>query len=187
MRPLATALLALAASPAVIAAQIGVMAGYNHDSFSGFSDERFALSDEIDGFNTGIFLDFAIGRLGIRTAMVYRRLPGAVTEDGDSPVSDLEIIELPLELRVTAPLPVARPYVVMGPTLIFPSSSRPPVDEALAGARLQLGVGVGVEWDIGFRLWPEIRYGRSLGGLVENDETGGSKLDTFVIRLGISF
>ena len=187
MRRLATALITLAACPAVAAAQIGVTGGYNHDSFSGFSDERFTLSSDINGFNTGIFLDFAIGRIGMRPAIVYRRLPGAIVEDEESAAGDMEIVELPLEIRISAPLPLAQPYLVFGPTVMFPSSTRPIVDEALAGARLLLGIGVGVEWDLGFRLWPEVRYGTSIGGLVENDESGGSKLQTLVVRIGLSF
>lgn len=187
MRRLASALIALAACPAVAAAQIGVTGGYNHDSFSGFSDERFALSSDISGFNTGIFFDFAIGRIALRPAIVYRRLPGAVEADEESAASDLEIVEIPLELRISAPLPLAKPYLVFGPTVMFPTSTIPAVDEALAGARLLLAIGFGVEWDLGFRLWPEISYGTSLGGLVENDETGGSKLQRVVVRLGISF
>jgi len=187
MSRFAAALLVLAVAPTTLAAQIGVIGGYNRDSFDRFSNEDFALAESTNGFNTGIFLDFEFGQIGIRPGITYRLLKGAIIQQPDGQTANLEIVEIPIDVRVVAPLPFIKPYLLAGPTVIFPSSARPLADQALAGARLGFGIGVGAEWDIGFRLWPEIRYGTSIGGIVEDDETGGSRLDTFIARLGISF
>ena len=169
-------------------AQIGVLGGYNRDTFHGFSDERFELvDDKVDGFHTGIFLDFSFGLFGVRPSVVYHRLTKAVLGEGESPPSDIEIIEFPVEGRVTATFSTVRPYVIAGPTVMFPSSPAVEVDEALAGARVRWNVGLGVEWDVGFRVWPEVRIGSTIGGLVEDDETDGSRLTTFMARIGLSF
>jgi hypothetical protein len=186
-RIVTSTLLMMAAFPALAAAQIGIMGGYNVDTFDGFSDDRFELVDDTSGFNTGIFLDFEFGRIGLRPAIVYHRLTDAVIEDPESGPADIEIIEIPLHVRLSAPLPVATPYVLVGPTLMFPSSARPLVGDALAGTRVRWGIGLGVEWDLGFRLWPEIRYGRSIGGLVEGDTAKASQLSTFMVTIGVSF
>lgn len=168
-------------------AQIGVLGGFNRDSFGDFSGETYELVDEIDGFHTGIFLDFSLGLFGIRPSIVYHRLTKAVIGEEDAPQGDIEIVEFPLEGRVAAPFGSLRPYLITGPTLMFPSSPITPVDEALAGALIRWSVGIGVEWDVGFRVWPEMRVGSTIGGLVEDDDEGGSRLTTFMMRIGLSF
>lgn len=187
MRRIISLLFLFSALPAAASAQIGITGGYNSDSFGGFQSEAFRLADRASGFNTGIFLDFEIGNVGIRPALMYRQLQDAVIEDPESPPTSLEFVEVPLDLRLKARLPIISPYVLAGPSVLFPSSARPGVDQALAGARVTIGVGVGAEWDLGFRLWPEIRYSTSVGGIVKNDPTSSSRASTFIARLGISF
>ncbi|MDX1389145.1 MAG: hypothetical protein R3344_08140 [Acidobacteriota bacterium] len=168
-------------------AQIGVRGGFNRDSFGEFSDEEYELVDEVDGFHTGIFLDFSFGLFGVRPSIVYHRLTKAVIGDEDAPQGDIEIVEFPIEGRVAASFGNLRPYLIAGPTVMFPSSPITPVDDALAGTVVQLSVGIGVEWDVGFRVWPEMRIGSSIGGLVEDDPEGDSRLTTFMMRIGLSF
>ena len=177
----------LAGTTAEAHSQIGIMGGYNRDSFGTFANQTFRLADKVDGFNTGIFLDFELGRFGVRPAIIYRQLQNAVIDIEEELESDLEVVEVPVDLRVTAPLPVVTPYIFGGPSLLFPSSSDAAVDVSLAGARLALAIGVGAEIDLGFRLWPEIRFATSLGGLIENDQVDASRLETFVARVGVSF
>lgn len=190
---LPTLLLAAAlAAPGSLDAQIGVMGGYSRDSLGGFdAGPGFALADEADGFHTGIFLDVALGRFAVRPGIVYRRLQDAAFSGAERTNTDVEIVEFPLDLRLAAPLPIATPYLLAGPAVMFPSSARTPVDEALAGARVRVDVGVGLVWDLGFRLWPEIRYGWGLGGLAssatEAEAGSSSSLETLMIRVGVSF
>lgn len=168
--------------------QIGIFGGYARDSFDGYVGEEFRLADRTDGFHTGIFLSFDIGRLGIRPGIAYHQLGGAVIPAGDEPVPvDVELIELQLDGRLSAPLPLLKPYIVGGAMLMFPSSARSTIDARLAGSVWRMDVGVGFEWDVGFRILPEIRYGRSIGGLVAYDPSGASSFDTFTARLSISF
>lgn len=174
-------------APAPVTGQLGVLGGFSRDSFGTSSGSEIALADRTDGFHTGIFLAFDVGPFGVRPAIVFRELPGAVLPGGDQPPVDVEIIEIPLDIRIKAPLSGPTPYVLVGPTVMFPSSARPRVDDALAGARVRVDFGIGLEWDLGFRLWPEIRYGKSIGGLLVGDTTDESSLETFMVRLGISF
>jgi len=180
-------LLAACAPPAT-SAQIGVLGGYSRDSFEGYVGDGFRLADRTNGFHTGIFLTFDIGRLGIRPGVAYHQLGGAVIPDDEEAVPiDIEIIELPLDFRLSVPFPVITPYVVGGPTLMFPSSARPAIDVLLARTAWRVDLGVGFEWNIGFRIWPEIRYGRSLGGIIGFDPAGDSNFDTLTARVAISF
>ena len=181
------AIVLLAIVPSTVRAQIGVVGGYNRDSFQSFSNDDFSLAESTNGFNTGVFLDFELGQFGIRPGINYRSLQDAIVQEPDGLTANLEIVEIPVDVRVSAPLPLLKPYLLAGVAVIFPSTARPIVDEALAGARLGVGVGFGAEWDVGFRLWPEIRYATSIGGIVEDDAAGRSRIETFVARLGISF
>lgn len=188
MNRTAVAVLFLAVCPSALEGQIGVIGGFNSDTFGSFANEDFELAEQTTGFNTGIFLDFELGRFGIRPAITYRQLKNAIVHGEEvGQTANLEIVEIPLDFRVSAPLPVIKPYLLAGPAVIFPSSPRPEADQALAGARLGIGIGLGAEWDIGFRLWPEIRYSTTIGGIMEDDTTRGSRLSTFIARLGISF
>lgn len=180
-----------AALPDAVDAQIGVMGGYSRDSLGELdAGEGFALADRADGFHTGIFLDIGLGRFAIRPGIVYRRLQDAAFSGPERTPADIEIVEFPLDLRLGVPLPVATPYLLAGPVLMFPSSARSSIDQALAD-RVRLEIGVGLEWDVGFRLWPEIRYGKGLGGLAGSDAEvasgESSSLETLTIRLGVSF
>jgi len=195
LRLLAACLLpiaALGARPAPATAQIGVLGGYSRDSLGDFTaGEGFGLAGDADAFHAGIFLDFGFGRFALRPAIVYRRLPNAGFSGVDRTPTDIEIVEFPLDLRLSAPLPVLKPYLLAGPVLMFPSSPRTSVDQGLPGARFRLDIGIGLEWHVGLRLWPEIRYGTGLGGLANPEaeaEAGqSSSFDTFMIRLGVSF
>lgn len=175
-------------SPREAGAQIGVFGGYSRDSFDGYIGDEFRLADRTHGFHTGVFLDFEIGRLGIRPGVSYHQLGGAVIPDDEeaAPI-DIEIIELPLDIRLSTPFPVVTPYLVAGAAIMFPSSARPAIDATLAGTAWRIDFGLGFEWDVGFRIWPEIRYGRSVGGLIGFDPSGDSNFDTLTARLAISF
>jgi hypothetical protein len=175
-------------SPREASGQIGLLGGYSRDSFDGYVGDEFRLADRTHGFHTGIFLTFDIGRIGIRPGVAYHQLGGAVIPDDEDAIPvDIEIIELPLDVRLSAPFPVVTPYLVGGATFMFPSSARPAIDDALVGRMWRVDFGVGFEWDIGFRIWPEIRYGRSVGGIVAFDPSEDSGFDTLTARVAISF
>ena len=188
---MAGCLLALLAPPSLVA-QIGVLGGFNREDLGDFTGAGdFTLSDSVEGFHVGIFLDFGMGRLGLRPGITYRRLPGAVLTGADRIPVDIEIVEFPLDARIAARLPVARPYVLVGAAAMFPASARSPIDDRLVGSRIRFDFGAGLEWDMGFRISPEIRYGRGTDGLLRNDVEragiGNAKFDSFSFRVAVSF
>ncbi|WP_420635175.1 outer membrane beta-barrel protein [Candidatus Palauibacter sp.] len=186
------------ALPASAEAQMGILAGYNRDSISEFLPESgFDLTDLTDGFHIGVFINFNLGTFAVRPAIVYHRVPDLVAQAGEELVKfDVELVEIPLDFRIRLPFPRVRPYVLAGPVLTFPSSTFSGVDDLLTARPVRAEVGVGFEIDLGFRLWPEVRYGLGITSLMESEVPVGSRvlrgdgsprLDTLTLRLGVSF
>lgn len=186
----AIALLLAAAAGGVLpggaAGQIGVLGGFNRESLGDLPppSETLEFVEDVDGFHAGILLDLRIGRIGFRPAIIYRHLAEAAFVGEERNSADIQIVEFPLDIRVSAPTPVLQPYLVAGAVAMFPSSAREAVDLALVGSQVRLDVGVGLEWSVGFRLWPELRLGRGLGSLLTS---GGGSFETFTVRLGVGF
>lgn len=184
--------------PADAEAQIGILAGYNRDTLAEFLPENgFDLTEITDGYHVGVFLNFNLATFSIRPAVVYHRMPELVAMAGDERVRfDIDLVEIPLDFRLRLPLPAVQPYVLGGPVLTFPSSTFSGVDDLLTARPVRAEFGVGVELDLGFRLWPEVRYGFGLGSLMGSGVAVGSGVlrgdgeprhDTLTLRLGISF
>jgi len=185
-------------APHTARAQIGIVAGYNRDSIEDFVPTNgFDFTDRSNGFHIGIFFNVNVGPVGIRPAVVYHQVPDLIASTvEDRTQFDLELVEIPLDLRLRIPIPIIRPYVLAGPVFSFPSTSVTSVDDLLEPRPVRAEFGIGMELNLGFRLWPEIRYGRGLGRLMRSaiplgDGTllgsGDPRLDTVMIRLGISF
>ena len=186
------------ALPTSAEAQIGILAGYNRDTLEEFLPENgFDLTDITDGYHVGVFLNFNLATFSLRPALIYHRMPALVAMAGDEQVRfDIDMVEIPLDFRIRLPLPVVQPYVLGGPVLTFPSSTFSGVDDLLTARPVRAEFGVGLELDLGLRLWPEVRYGFGIGSLMESDVEVGSRVlrgdgeprhDTLTLRLGISF
>lgn len=186
------------ALPAEAEAQIGILAGYNRDTLEEFLPENgFDLTDLADGYHVGVFLNFNLATFSIRPALIYHRMPELVAMAGEERVQfDIDMVEIPLDFRIRLPLPAVQPYVLGGPVLTFPSSTFSGVDDLLTARPVRAEFGVGVEVDLGFRLWPEVRYGFGIGSLMGSEVAVGSRVlqgdgeprhDTLTLRLGISF
>ena len=184
--------------PPSVEAQMGILAGYNRDSLEEFLPESgFDLSDLTDGYHVGVFLNFNLATFAVRPALVYHRLPKLAASAGEERVEfDINLLEIPLDIRIRLPLPGVQPYVLAGPVLTFPSSTFSGVDDLLTARPIRAEVGAGVELDLGFRLWPEVRYGLGISSLMESEVPVGSSVlrgegkprhDTLTFRLGISF
>lgn len=197
-RGAAVALLALFLAVPPASAQIGIYAGANRDMLEGFTPaEGYAFGDEADGFHIGIFLNLDLALVGLSPAVVYHRISNVTASSGAEQTRfNLDVIEIPIDVRLHLPLPVVRPYLVAGPTILFPSSTDPRIDALLASTPSRLDVGAGVEIGLPLRLIPEIRYGRGLSrfmspGIPVGEDTlrgeGDMRLDTVVFRLGVSF
>ncbi len=186
------------AMPVAMRGQIGVLAGYNRDTIEEFVPaDGFDLTDRNDGFHLGIFFNVNVGPLGVRPAVIYHQVPNLVALAGDEMTSFIvDLVEIPIDIRLRIPLPLVRPYLLAGPVLTFPSSSETGVNDLLASRFVRAEFGAGLELDLGFRLWPEIRYGRALEPLMNSAipigattlmGQGEPRLHTFTLRLGISF
>lgn len=186
------------ALPAAAEAQIGILAGYNRDTLAEFLPENgFDLTDAADGYHVGVFLNFNLATFSIRPAVIYHRMPELAAMAGDERVRfDIDMVEIPLDFRIRLPLPAIQPYVLGGPVLTFPSSKFSGVDDILTARPVRAEFGVGLEFDVGLRLWPEVRYGFGIGSLMGSDVAVGSRVlqgdgeprhDTLTLRLGISF
>ena len=186
------------ALPSPAAAQIGLLAGYNRDALGDFlPSSGFDLTDLTGGYHVGVFLNVNFAAFGLRPALVYHRMPGLTAEaGGDRTEFDIDLIEIPVDVRLRIPSPIVSPYLVAGPVLAFPSSDDEGVDALLEARPLRAEVGVGLELDLGVRLWPEVRYGIGITSLMKSDipvgttvlrGDGDPRLDTFTLRLGISF
>ncbi len=186
------------ATPRAMTAQIGVVAGYNRDLIEKFLPaDGFDLTDSSNGFHVGVFFNFNLGLIGIRPAVIYHQVPNLVATAGTETTSfDIELVEVPLDLRLKIPVPVLRPYLLAAPVFTFPSSSVSGVNNQLGPRPVRVEFGAGFELDVGLRLWPEIRYGFGLQALMDSgipvgDQTlvgeGNPRLNTFTLRLGVSF
>jgi len=186
------------ATPLAATAQIGIVGGYNRDTIEDFLPANgFDFTDLANGFHVGIFFNVNIGLVGIRPAIIYHRVPDLVASAGEARTQfDIELVEIPLDVRLRLPIPVFRPYLLAGPVFSFPSTSVTNINRLLNDRPIRAEFGAGLELDLGFKLWPEIRYGRGLGPLMGSGiplgegtllGEGEPRLDTFTLRLGISF
>ena len=195
---LACVMLVLIGIPRPAAAQIGILGGYNRDMLQGLDvADGFSLEDDPNGFHLGIFLNVNVGLLGIRPAIIYHRIVDIdVAGPADALDFDLEIVEVPIDFRLRLPVPVVRPYLLAGPVFMFPSSPDESIDSLLETGPSRIDVGLGFEWSFGFRLWPEVRYGFGITQFMQTDfpltgppfsAEGDARLDTFMVRMGVSF
>ena len=192
------AVLAPALGPRPATGQIGIVAGYNRDMLQDLVvADGFRLDDEQSGFHLGIFLNVNVGTFAIRPAVLYHRIVDVdVLGPGAAKDFDLEIVEVPLDFLLRLPVPIVHPYFLAGPVFMFPSSPEESVDAVLETGPTRIDVGIGFEWNFGFRLWPEVRYGFGVNQFMGTEfplgddtfsATGEPSLDTFMVRVGISF
>lgn len=198
-RTVLSGLLIATALPRPAYGQIGIVGGYNRDFLRGLeANDGFSFTDEATGFHLGIFLNIRAGPFGVRPAILYHRISKLEFAAGERRNEfDLEIVEVPLDFRLRLGIPVVRPYVLAGPVFMFPSSPRRGIDNALETGPARLDIGFGLEWTLGLRLWPEVRYGFGLTDFLDANAipigdttfsgTGTAKLDSFMLRLGVSF
>ena len=184
------------ASPAT--AQIGIAGGYNRDYLSDIdlADTSITVASA-EGFHFGIFFNVNLLILAIRPAVYFHRVNDlSIATATDSTSFDLDLIEIPLDLRLRLPLPIVKPYLLAGAVIGFPSSDNAAIDASMSSSVWRADVGVGIELNVGIRLWPEVRFGLGItdyfkDGIPIGDDivvpTGKVRLDSFMVRLGISF
>lgn len=178
--------------------QVGITAGLNSNDLSDIELSSGDIEMEsTSGWHLGIFLNWNVAVLGLRTGVFFHRVNDFLIEtDASSAQFDLDIVEIPLDVRVRFPVPVLSPYLVAGPVLTLPSSGNESIDASLATIPWRLDVGFGFEIDLGLRLWPEARAGFGLSDFFESEIDLGDEVltplnsvtaRTFMLQLGVSF
>lgn len=181
-------------------AQFGVAVGANFDSMSDISGDRSATFDNASGFHIGVFYDLPVGPVAVRPGLFYMNVGSFDAESEGSVISDfdLNLIEVPVDVRYRLMLPFIKPYAMAGPVLRFANSGDDDFSDSLNNFSVAGNIGLGVE--IGapgaqIRLFPEIRYSFGISRLVDDVEFLGAtfstedniRLSSFMLRLGIAF
>ncbi len=179
-------------------AQLGIAGGANFDNIgdirSGEDEGRF---DNATGFHVGIFYDLAVGPVAVRPGLFYADV-GTFDFSGVEGIEDnvdIDMLELPIDVRLRlATLPIIRPYATAGPVFQLARQRGDGFDNLNMAANIGLGAELSFP---GFplTLMPELRYAfgisRFTDGFDFGDtvtvETGGERLNTFMLRLGVKF
>jgi hypothetical protein len=197
-RGLSVALLAAVVLCAPAYGQVGIAGGVNSNDLSDIEISGGTVDiSSTNGWHLGIFLNWNIAVLGFRPGVFFHRVSDfSIEKDDSSARFDLDIVEIPLDVRVRFPSPIVSPYLVAGPVVTFPSSGNESIDASLASTPWRLDVGIGFEINLGLRLWPEARAGFGLSDFFESEIDLGDdvlapfnqvKARTFLFRLGVSF
>lgn len=178
----------------------GVLAGANFDNMSDISGDREATFENASGFHLGVFYDLPLGPVALRPALVYVNVGSFDAESGESLLGnvDLNLIEVPVDVRVRMMTPFIKPYAMAGPVLRFASTGDDELSESLANFSVAGNIGVGLE--IGapgaqIRLYPELRYSFGVTNIMDDVEFLGAtfsadedvRLSSFMLRLGVAF
>ncbi|HYE59235.1 MAG TPA: PorT family protein, partial [Rhodothermales bacterium] len=107
---------------------------------------------------------------------------------------DISLVEVPVDVRFRLPTPLVKPYVLGGPVFRIANQD----DENFRLNRLTIAgaAGVGLEVSaLGFRPYIEARYQFGVQRFIDDFEIGNvefesendAKLNTFMLRLGLTF
>lgn len=182
------------------AAQLGIAAGANFDQMTDISTNGEATFDNATGYHVGLFFDFGTGPLAVRPGVFYMNVGAIDFEAGNvTDQVDVDLFEVPVDLRLRLmAAPVARPYLLAGPTFRFAWSDDDDYDDWINDVSMAANAGVGIEINVpntGLRFFPELRYAFGLTDFTDDAEFRGiefegedaSYLNTFMLRLGVAF
>ena len=200
----AVLLAALLATAPNARAQVGIAGGANFDDFGDVKNSNENnIAENATGYHVGLFYEFGAGPLRVRPGVFYMDAgsfefttePIDVVKEGQSSF-DLNLVEVPIDLRLRLlSLPLVKPYVTAGPVLRIPTNDGgddfPGRTEDLS---LAANVGGGVELGLpgsSLRFYPELRYSFGVNDIASDygfqGEDDSSRLNNFMLRLGISF
>jgi hypothetical protein len=194
------ALAALTALPLRADIQLGIKAGGTMTRPTGLQalDPAASLKSK-SGFTGGIFLALNYGRVvTVQWEAVYS-MKGAVYSPPGSAVTETlsaDYIEVPLLLKLRAPLPVIQPFVFAGPTVGFKLQENLKTDgeETDVEAPLLKNNDYGAVFGAGLNLGPnfmfDVRYSQGLQKVVSAVAAGlppGFKNGVWSMSLGLVF
>jgi len=185
------------------AAQLGVAAGLNFDSFQDLEfGSSSATYDNATGYHAGVFYDIGAGIAAIRLGAFSRDLGEvALTVDGGGPefLFDLNMIDVPVDLRFNlTTTPAVKPYLLVGPVFSFPNTGDDRFTDELKTVAITGSIGAGVAINAGgLKLYPEVRYGIGVSRFWEDTLELGEgftissqdpqRMNTVMLRLGLGF
>ncbi len=197
--PVCFALLLAGAAARPAAAQLGIAAGLNYADFNDIDlGSRSASVDNASGYHLGVFLDLPFGAVAVRPGVFFRNVQDITYDVLDRNV-DLNLIDVPIDLRLRLPAPLVAPYLTAGPVITYASSSDEAFNDSVRDLSLSANVGAGVELSVpllGLKLFPEVRYAFGVSNLVDDFEFLGAsmrtdgesqRLNSFMLRLGVGF
>ncbi len=192
----------LVGSATEVRAQIGFAGGLNYAQFGDINfGSAEASVDNASGYHVGIFFDLAAGPVAIRPGLFFRNVKDISYEidAGSSGVNyDLNLIDVPVDLRLRLPAPLLSPYLLAGPVVTFASSSDEDFGDSIENLLFSGNIGAGLELHVpilGVTLFPEVRYAFGLSPLVKEfeflgasfqAEDGNQRMNSIMLRLGIA-
>ncbi len=186
MRSLRFALLAALCAAAPLAhAQLipsfGVAGGLN---FGSLSDAGTADLDQSTGYHVGVFGDFGFGPLGARASILYVK---AGDTEGDQ---SLSFVSVPVDFQYGLPLPLLRPYALLGPELRFATGDLADAEARSVNIAINAGIGAELSALVGPSVFAELRYALDVTGFFDDEAFGvqtddSFKVNTFYLRLGV--
>ena len=195
-RGLAAAALAAAFAAPAAHAQLGIAVGANFDRITDVDrGSAEAAYKSASGYHVGVTYTLGLGPVALRPGVFYTDISAFEPEAGSGNLDrvNLDLIEVPIDVKLNvSPLPLVKPYVLAGPVFRFAQTSDDngtyeKEDFTVAAA---VGAGVGVS-ALGFRPYAEARYqfglqnfASEIGGVPTD---GGGRVNSFMIRLGLTF
>lgn len=176
-------------------AQLGIAAGANFDDIgdirSGEAEGRF---ENATGFHVGVFYEVGLGPIAVRPGLFYTDVGTFSFSETDPREVDIDMFELPVDVRFRlATLPIVRPYLTVGPVFQLAREE----DESFDNLNVAGNIGLGTEISIptvSLTLMPELLYKFGISRFTDGfefagieAETGGERLNSFMLRLGVRF
>ncbi len=190
----AAALLALAAPTAH--AQLGIAVGANFDSITDVDrGSAEAAYKSATGYHIGATYSLSLGPIGVRPGIFYSDISAFEPEAGTDNLErvDLDLIEVPIDVTLgVGAFPLARPYVLAGPVFRFAQTSDDDDTYEKEDFTVAAAAGAGVEVNaLGFRPYAELRYQFGLQKFASEirgvPTDGGGRVNSFMVRLGLTF
>jgi hypothetical protein len=174
-------------------AQLGIAGGANFNDIGDIRSEgdqgRF---ENATGFHVGLFYDLALGPVAVRPGLFYMDV-GTFEGEGATEV-DIDMVELPIDVRFRlATLPIVRPYLMAGPVFQLAREEDESFDNVNVAANIGLGTEISIP-TVSLTLMPELRYAFGISRFTDGfefagieAESGGERLNSFMLRLGVRF
>lgn len=164
---------------------LGVAGGVN---FGSINDAVGAELNNSTGFHIGVYGDVSMSIVSFRGGLYYLQAGNVETGDAQENVS-ADFITVPVDFHVQLPVPIVRPYALVGPELRFPIGEKGEfVDTESVNVAVNFGVGAKLGLPVGPSGFLELRYALDATGFAENTvlETDNHyKVSMFMLRAGI--